>query len=286
MFKIGDFSRLGQVSVRMLRHYDDLGLLKPAHVDPLTDYRYYTIEQLPRLNRILAFKDLGLPLEKIADLLQQNLLLTELKSLLRSRQVELHQQIQGSQDQLHRVMARLHQLEQEGQMSDYDVIVKSIPACQIASARYIVPCVADMPEYRRMLIKRLYSWLNKQHIVPIGYEIVLYHISEHTEINIDMEFAIAIPKEAKPIADSLQDVITMRQLPASEQVASVFHRGMMRDITQAMIAMFTWISANGYVTNGAIREIHLFGSETGQVEEQPVVVELQIPIKPLDSPTM
>jgi DNA-binding transcriptional MerR regulator len=286
MFKIGDFSRLGQVSVRMLRHYDDLGLLKPAHVDPFTDYRYYTIEQLPQLNRILAFKDLGLPLEKIADLLQQDLPLADVKGLLQSRQVELHQQIQTAQDRLHRLMARLHQLDQEGQMSDYDVIVKSIPACQIASARYIVPFVADMPEYRRMLIKRLYGWLNKQHIVPVGYEIVLYHISEYTDTNIDMEFAIAIPEGAKLMADPLQDAITVRQLPTSAHVASVFHRGMMRDITQAMVALFTWISANGYATDGAIREIHLFGSETVQVEDQPVVVELQIPIKPLDSPTM
>jgi DNA-binding transcriptional MerR regulator len=290
MFKIGDFSRLGQVSVRMLRHYDDLDLLKPAHIDPFTDYRYYTIEQLPRLNRILALKDLGLPLEKIAALLQQDLPLTELQQLLRSRQVDLQQQLQADQARLNRLAARLRQLEQEGQASNYDVVVKSIPACWIASARDIVPSVADMPQCRGMLIKQLYGWLKQQHIVPTGYEMVLYHIAEYTETDIDMEFAIAIPADAKHTAKLTanpgQDVVNVRQLPTSTQVASVFHSGMIHDITQAVTALFTWIGTNGYTSHGAIREIHLFGPETVIVQNQPVVIELQIPIQPLDSHIM
>jgi DNA-binding transcriptional MerR regulator len=286
MFKIGDFSRLGQVSVRMLRHYDDLDLLKPAHIDPFTDYRYYTIEQLPRLNRILALKDLGLPLEKIATLLQQDLPLTELQELLRSRQVELHQQIQADQARLNRLSARLRQLEQEGQHSVYDVVVKTIPTARIASAREIVPAIADMPQYRGILIERLYGWLKQQGIVPAGYEIVLYHVAEYTETDIDMEFAIAIPERAKLTGNPGDDLITVRELPTNTQVASVFHSGMIQDITQAITALFTWIGANGYTSNGAIREIHLFGPETVSVEEQSVVIELQIPIQPLDSHIM
>jgi DNA-binding transcriptional MerR regulator len=286
MFKIGDFSRLGQVSVRMLRHYDDLNLLKPAHIDPFTDYRYYTIEQLPRLNRILALKDLGLPLEKIAALLQQDLPLTELQPLLRSRQVDLQHQIQADQARLNRLAARLRQLEQEGQTSNYDVVVKSIPACWIASARDIVPSVADMPQCRGMLIKQLYGWLKQQNIVPTGYEMVLYHIAEYTETDIDMEFAIAIPAGSNSRPSSGQDVVNVRQLTTSAQVASVFHSGMIHDITQAVTALFTWIGTNGYTSHGAIREIHLFGPETVTVQNQPVVIELQIPIQPLDSHIM
>jgi DNA-binding transcriptional MerR regulator len=290
MLKIGDFSRLGQVSVRMLRHYDDLDLLKPAHIDPFTDYRYYTIEQLPRLNRILALKDLGLSLEKIAALLQQDMPLTELQQLLRSRQVELEQEIQAAQVRLNRLMARSRQLTQEGQPSDYEVVVKAIPAARIASAREIVPSVADMPGYRAILIEQLYGWLKQQTIVPVGYEMVLYHVAEYTEINIDMEFAIVLPELAqsrKNISEDItQSTITVRQLPAIEQVASVFHNGMIHDITQAITALLTWISANGYTSNGEIREIHLFGSETVSVKDRPVVVELQIPIIPLDSHIM
>ncbi len=114
MFEIGDFSRLGQVSVRMLRYYNDLDLLKPAYIDRFTGYRYYTSEQLPRLNRILALKDLSIPLEKIADLLQQNLPLVKLQNLLRSKKIELEQQIQVDRSRLNRLSARLHHLEREG----------------------------------------------------------------------------------------------------------------------------------------------------------------------------
>lgn len=286
MFKIGDFSRLGQVSVRMLRHYDDLGLLKPAHIDPLTDYRYYTIEQLPRLNRILALKDLGLALEKIADLLQQDLPLTELQNLLRSRQITLQQQIQADQSRLNRLSARIRQLEQEGQASDYDVVVKSIPSYRIASARYIVPSIADMPQCRGLLINQLYGWLKQDHCVSTESEMVLYHVTEYIETDIEMEFAIVLPERFMPLGERPHPVIQIRQLPAIEQVASVFHHGMIYDITQAITALFTWIGANGYMSNGAIREIHLFGPETSRVKNQPVVVELQIPIQPLDSPIM
>ena len=69
MLKIGYFARISQVTVKTLHHYDRIGLLKPAHVDPFTSYRYYTIDQLGQLNRILALKDLGLSLEQIAQLL-------------------------------------------------------------------------------------------------------------------------------------------------------------------------------------------------------------------------
>ena len=69
MFKIGEFSKLGQVSTRMLRHYDKLGLLVPDQIDEWTGYRYYTIQQLPRLHRIIALKDMGLSLQQITDLL-------------------------------------------------------------------------------------------------------------------------------------------------------------------------------------------------------------------------
>ena len=65
MLKIGEFSRLSQVTVKTLHHYDDLGLLRPAHIDQETGYRYYTVEQLPRIHRIMAIKELGLSLEQI-----------------------------------------------------------------------------------------------------------------------------------------------------------------------------------------------------------------------------
>ncbi len=68
MLKIGEFAQLSQVTIKTLHHYSDIGLFEPAHVDPWTNYRYYTIEQLPRIHRIMALKEAGLSLDQIGPL--------------------------------------------------------------------------------------------------------------------------------------------------------------------------------------------------------------------------
>jgi len=91
--------------VKALRYYDQIGLLKPASVDRFTDYRYYSFEQLPRLNRILALKDLGFSLEQIARLLDEGLSPAQLRGMLRLRQAEIRQQVKEDQERLVRVEA-------------------------------------------------------------------------------------------------------------------------------------------------------------------------------------
>ena len=85
MLKIGDFSRLSRVSVKALRYYDEIGLLKPVEVDRFTGYRYYSAEQLPRLNRIVALKDLGLSLVEVSQLLDENLTSDRIAAMLRGK---------------------------------------------------------------------------------------------------------------------------------------------------------------------------------------------------------
>ena len=70
MLKIGEFSKLSRVSVRMLRHYDELGLLAPSEVDPMTGYRYYSERQLIAAGRIAALRALGFGLSETRELLR------------------------------------------------------------------------------------------------------------------------------------------------------------------------------------------------------------------------
>lgn len=107
MFKIGDFSRLSQVSVRMLRYYDEQGLLKPASVDRFTDYRYYSADQLPRLNRILALRDLGFTTDQIRRLLDDAVSAEQIRGMLKLRHAEIEHQVETEQARLLRVEARL-----------------------------------------------------------------------------------------------------------------------------------------------------------------------------------
>jgi DNA-binding transcriptional MerR regulator len=106
MLRIGEFSRIGQVSVKTLRYYDTVGLLKPIVVDPATGYRYYAFEMLPKLNRILALKELGLSLEQIKQLLNDGLSAEQLRGMLKLKQVEIQQQMADEQEKLARVEAR------------------------------------------------------------------------------------------------------------------------------------------------------------------------------------
>lgn len=82
MYKVGDFAKVSRVSVKALRYYDERGLFKPVHVDQVNGYRYYSIDQLPRLNRILALKDLGLSLDQIGVILDKQLTPMELQGML------------------------------------------------------------------------------------------------------------------------------------------------------------------------------------------------------------
>lgn len=137
MFKIGDFAKLTHVSVRMLRHYDDLGLLKPAHLDTFTDYRYYSAEQLPRLNRILALQGLGFTLKQVGEVLNGTLTTEQMRGMLKLKQAELAQLYAEDQARLARVAATVVIDLEEGAMS-YEVVLKPLFRC--APQRLMRPC--------------------------------------------------------------------------------------------------------------------------------------------------
>src|SRR5512141_2439465 len=139
MFKIGDFSRLSQVAVKTLRYYDEIGLLKPREVDRFTGYRYYSASQLSRLNRILLLKDLGLSLDQIGRLLEDDLPPAQLRGMLKLRQAEIERSIEQEETRLARVAALLNQIEQENTvMSNYDVVIKKVAPVRIAAIRDVV----------------------------------------------------------------------------------------------------------------------------------------------------
>lgn len=145
MLKIGHFSKLSHVTVKALRLYDQLGLLKPAHVDHFTGYRYYSADQLPRLNRILAFKDLGFSLEQIAKVLDENLPPAEIRGMLRLKYAELQRLVEEEQARLLRVEARLKQIEREDTMLNYDIVLKTVEPIKVASDQ---ANITTLPQYR------------------------------------------------------------------------------------------------------------------------------------------
>jgi len=284
MFRIGDFSQLGQVSIRTLRLYDEMNLLKPAQIDKFTGYRYYSIEQLPRLNRILALKDLGLSLEQIGDLLKRDLPPDQLRGMLMLKQAEIELQMQAMQTQMRRVEARLSQIEREGKPPQYEVVIKSVEAQTIASCRRVVPDLNEMQPYRCEMYETLYRWLTDNDIARAEPELAIYYNAEYVEHDIDME--LGTPIDVRTLTSATPpEGIALRELPAIEQMATVIHEGDMWDIGQAMVALYAWIGSHGYASAGPYRELHLFWRELEIETEQfkNIVVEVQTPIVPLDA---
>src|SRR5215475_15683754 len=138
MFSIGEFARVGGVSVRTLRHYDEIGLLPPTEVDPVTGYRSYSAKQLRQLNRIAALKELGLTLAQIRQLLD-GITVDELRGMLLLRRAQLEGELQRQRHHLLGVEARLRHIAQEDEMPVDDIVVKQIPPLSVVAIADTVP---------------------------------------------------------------------------------------------------------------------------------------------------
>lgn len=272
--KIGDFSKLSLVSVKALRYYNELGLLRPARVDESTGYRYYSASQLTRLNRILAMKDMGLSLEQIALLLDKEPTPDQIRGMLRLKEVELHQQLEEGQARLARIEAWLQAFEQEATMPAYDVILKSVAPLLVAQARGIAPKM-EQPELG-MTLGRLFGEvmgsLSQQGATVVGPGITLYYDTEFRDRDISVGACLAFEGELR---DSEQ--VKVAELPAVETMASVIHHGSFSTMHQAYNAVLKWIEANGYHISGPNRELNLEFEPGG--DESKFVTEIQFPVE-------
>lgn len=278
MFKIGHFARIGRVSVKTLHHYDDIGLLKPIHVDTLTGYRYYALDQLPRLNRILALKDLGFSLEQIASLLNEPLALAELRGMLRLKQAELQRQVQAEQARLSRVEARLKQIEREGYSPTYGIIVKSTAPEVIVCTREVVPSAEEMYQRCKALAIKIWQFSEQAQVKIIGPMYSVYHNTEDytgQDINIDIEIGFGVDRSALDMRFPLESDVTVRELPGIVTAASLVHSGPYDGIWQAYTCMLTWIEINGYWRSAPFRHINLRPPSAG---EEPIT-ELLFPVE-------
>jgi DNA-binding transcriptional MerR regulator len=282
MLKISDFSRLARVPTATLRYYDQIGLLRPIEIDRFTDYRYYAVDQLPRLNRILALKDLGFTLEQIARLIDGKIDTAEMRGMLVLRQLDAQREVVESQTRLSRVAARLAEIEQEGAPSPYDILLKPVDALWIVSTRRFVEHIDMIGTFCETMHSSIQQQARQFGIFslepPAPGLLNLYHADEYQETDIDMEVGAVV---APPKPSSIQRLsgasnITVRELPAVPLVASGVFRGAMETMTGLVRALLIWISANNYSPIGPLRELHLTDESARQLGQN--VVEIQLPV--------
>lgn len=268
MFKIGEFSRFSQVSVKTLRYYDQIGLLKPAEVDDFTGYRYYSASQLPRINRILALKDLGLSLDQITQLLEEDMTPDQIRGILRLKQVEIQQQVQQEQARLARVEWRLKQIEQEETMPTQEVVLKKVPPIEVVSVRDIVPTTGIS-----QLFGEVFTYLGQHRVNPAGPTMGIYYDEEFREEAVDIEAAVPV-SGAVPSGKRVK----CRELPAVEEVACIIHEGTFDTLAGTYGQLMAWIEANGYRMAGPIREVYVQWAEPDG-DPSTNVTEIQLPVE-------
>lgn len=250
MFTIGDFAAFGQVTARMLRHYDALGLLRPAVVDEATGYRYYSADQFSRLNRIVALKGLGFSLQQVGEIVDAKLSADELRGMLRLRQAQLEDDLARSSARLTSVEARLRLIEREGHMPTDDVVLKHIAPIRVAELSAISPSYdgEDIGPVIQPLFGQLFDRLGAAGVHPCGSPVAYYEDAENDTIRVHA----AVPVDAGTTAD-----VDILELPELAHAATIVHQGDMREADRSMQTLARWIEDNGYRSQGYAREVTL-----------------------------
>src|SRR5262249_36841391 len=228
MFRIGDFSRLSRVSVKALGFYDEVGITIPTYVDRDTGYRYYSATLLPRLNRILAFKELGFSLEEIRQLVEGDLPVDRVRESLQNRRAELARRIEREREQLLEIEAWLAQIERAGRVPGYEVTIKRIAPRLVASVRGTLSSYACADD----LFDELHSDL-KHRGAPLECG-AIWHTCANQRRSIDCE-AIVFLREPARSAGRAQ----VYELPGAT-VASVIHQGSDETCERAYLAARSW----------------------------------------------
>jgi DNA-binding transcriptional MerR regulator len=277
MFAIGDFARHGRVSVRMLRHYDAIGLLRPARVDEATGYRYYEAGQLARLNRLIALKDLGFTLQNIGGILDEQVSAEELRGMLKLRHTDLRAQIEADSARLAQVEARLRAIETEGRMPAADVVVKQVPAVRLAELKGIA--AGFEPAAISPVIKPLCEELGKR-LAESGLESPGPLICYYTDASSDASGAdgtdgAVLVHAGVPVSTALGDQHGMNVVDLPEiTAATTVHRGSMDNVLTSVQTLARWIDAEDRQSAGYPREVYL--ETSADIDDW--VTELQEPV--------
>jgi len=268
MLKIGEFSRLSMVPVSTLRYYDDIGLLSPVDVDSFTGYRYYSSEQLPKLNRITVLKDLGLSLTEIVQLTANGASNDVLRQMLERKKLEREQALEAEKGRLQRLEAWLENLARETPMDEYEVTIKKLEPQLALCLRRVMPSYYDEGSLWEEMCAHTDTLKDTQFAGP---PMTIFHDGEYKDKDIDMELAMPVTDRIAESGD-----IKLRTLPGHEQVASILHKGPFDSIHSAYQFMLKWVEQNNYRLAGPDRVLYLIDPK--EVPPDEILQELQLPI--------
>lgn len=266
LYKIGVFSQMNKITVKALRHYDEIGLLKPYYIDESNGYRYYTSQQLPHLHQILALKEIGFSLEEIKQVMigaSEERLLMKKKSELMFEMAELGKKIASIESYLARDTIN----------SEYPVITKSLPEVIIASMRVHMSSYAEL--FEKMPEMGLEMEKTGCECVDPDYCFTIYYDGEYKEFDVDAEICQAVTEKKHDT-----EKVKFSVLPEVKLAACVLHKGPYDTLPNAYSAIVHFIEESGYEIIGHQRESYIDGV-WNKDSPQDWLTEIQFPIRKL-----
>lgn len=267
--KIGEFSQLMQVTVKTLRHYEQKGLLLPDEVDEWTGYRYYTVDQMQKLNNIRNLQKLGFSLDEIKELHEQcshDPSIRQLDAKIR----ETEQQLQRLMDRYAKLLDWRNSLKEIKTMKKFSI--QSLPQIIVASHREVIPsyeaigemcCQKIGPEMQRLGCK----------CPPPGYCFTIEHNKEYTPTDIDIEYCEQVEELGQ---DS--DILTFKTLPEVPTAICMKHYGPYDRFYESYTELFKYISEQGYKIVGPPRACYIDGVWNQDNPEQWLSI-IQVPVE-------
>ena len=260
MLKIGDFSKLSRVSIRMLRHYDELGLLVPKTTDNFTSYRYYAEDQLPIAGRIVALRDMGFGLAAIGEILRSYDNPQALAEFLAVKQAEVQAEVEETSRRLLLLDTAIKRLRKDETAMNYSVSLKTLQERTVASVRKVIPSYDQEGMLWGILM---------QETAPLGMQqtdpsntLALFHDDGFKEHDVDVEVQMTV-KGSYPNTEN----VVFKTEPAVEY-ASATYKGSYEQTTAVNQAVAAWVQDNGYEFGGMMFCIyHVSPHETQNPDE-------------------
>ncbi|MEM9214498.1 MAG: MerR family transcriptional regulator [Cyanobacteria bacterium P01_F01_bin.150] len=273
MFRIGEFSKIAQVPASQLRYYNEIGLFTPIRSDRETGYRYYSVQQLPKLNRILALKDLGLSLEQVKRLVEDEVSVEEIRGMLTLRKAQIEQTLQSEAMRLQAVESRLQQLEGKDQLQD-DVILKSLPAQSFLATRHRCYNLSEAFAIANDMGKIVPKHVRAK---TLGHFAAVIHSEQFEPDDIDVELVFLLKQNIDmTVTLSMGLEMSVRELPPIQTALTAMRFGGPERGISCHNAIGTWIETNQYQIIGPCREVFIVPPKLGHESE--MVVEIQHPI--------
>ena len=268
MLKIGDFSKLTRVSIRMLRYYDGAGLFKPALIDPTTGYRQYATEQIPLLNKIVFLRDAGFSVSEISAAVSEGE--ERLLARFETKRQEIASAMQTERQRMDRLVRAMRDIGKDTLNMHYDVCVKSVPAYRVLSLREILPnYFAEGALWQRMT-----AFVEQNNIQADGVSFALYHDMDHRESGVDVEICAEVVNMGEN-----RDGFVFRQTEPVPLMAYTMVYGPFDRIAGAYASFARFLEQHGqYELLWPNRQIVHIGPWNAQDPER-YLTELQIPLQ-------